>query len=466
MNPKDPEVLNGIGVIHFYHKRYRDAAAFFTAASQQQPPYLEATLNLAILSHQYLNNKPLALEKYHSYISVHPRPANAPAVEEVMVRLDMELNPQKYATNQPPSMLAKTNAPVLTNAPAVVQVATAAPPAAVTAPNARNTNFIALVEPPSNTNAVRSVPSKTVTNTVASANPVTAVKIPATPTAPASNPVTQPVVTTKVVTNETIATPSVTTQSPANTTAAVSEDVTADASKPAEKRGFFQRINPLNLFRSQPKPTTPLTPVKVTPTVKPTVVTSPSAEATAPGSFSSTTPLPKQPVVPHYAYLYPAKPEPGNRREATSFFEQGLKAQRENNFPVAVAAYRSAIQADPSFFVAQFNLGLAAYDADDLPASLRAYETALAIDPISVAARYNFALSLQKSGYYRDAANELEKMLAVAPTDIRGHLALANLYAQRLSDRTAAREHYQKVLQLNPHHAQAEEIRYWLIGNP
>ena len=49
---------------------------------------------------------------------------------------------------------------------------------------------------------------------------------------------------------------------------------------------------------------------------------------------------------------------------------------------------------------------------------------ALAIQPDSVDARYNFALALKTAGYVTDAANELEKILAANPNEVRAHLAL------------------------------------------
>jgi len=81
-------------------------------------------------------------------------------------------------------------------------------------------------------------------------------------------------------------------------------------------------------------------------------------------------------------------------------------------------------------------------------------------------ARYNFALALEKAGYLGDAASELEKLLAAYPHETRAHLALANLYAQQLHQSGRARAHYAKVLEEDPHHPQADLIRYWMTDNP
>jgi len=66
----------------------------------------------------------------------------------------------------------------------------------------------------------------------------------------------------------------------------------------------------------------------------------------------------------------------------------------------------------------------------------------------------------------RDAADELEKLLALHPDEARGHLTLGNLYADQLRDIPRARQQYNKVLQLDPSNPQAPAIRYWLVANP
>ena len=91
---------------------------------------------------------------------------------------------------------------------------------------------------------------------------------------------------------------------------------------------------------------------------------------------------------------------------------------------------------------------------------------ALAIRPDSETARYNFALVLKEAGYVPDAVNELKKILASHPNDVRAHLALGNLNAQQLYDFAAARVQYLEVLRLDPGNPQAADIQFWLSANP
>jgi tetratricopeptide (TPR) repeat protein len=194
-------------------------------------------------------------------------------------------------------------------------------------------------------------------------------------------------------------------------------------------------------------------PVRVNPPIVPTAATvsNPAPPATK--------------VIPRYAYRNLVRPAPGNRAESEGAFTQGLQAQRQKRLPDALAAFRDAVKADPAYFQARYNLAWTAYALKDWPTALEAYETALAIEPESTDARYNFALTLRQANYPLDAANELERVLARRPDDAGAHLSLANLYAQQLGGANMARPHYLKVLELQPTHPQATQIRYWLSEN-
>jgi tetratricopeptide (TPR) repeat protein len=171
-------------------------------------------------------------------------------------------------------------------------------------------------------------------------------------------------------------------------------------------------------------------------------------------------------VFARYTYLSPAKPLPGDHKSAERFFGEGIKAQQAGKPAQALASYQKAIQTDPAYFEAYYNQGLAAYGLGNWKDSLLDYEYALALKPNSTDARYNFALALQQSNYPLDAADELLEILNENPSDIRSHLLLANLYARQLNQPRLARQHYLKVLETDPRHPKAPEIRYWLAANP
>ena len=445
LSPQNPEALNDLGVILLQRNRPNDAAAYFNAAVRQQPDYAPALLNLAVVSQTYLNNRPLALQKYREYLALKPQPANWEAIDANARQLERELAPP-----------ARPNPPLVAANPA--------------------TN----IAKPVVTNPVRTVAA--VSNTpVARVEPKTnAPRVAATPMAP-SNPIPVPA-------PESVVKPEVVqlAEGPAVRTA---QDVQLSSARPSPppvveppspgeatpraqldpkqpKKGFFQKMNPANLFHRD---------------ARSSVSESPSTPAQAglerpvssnPDAVSRITPRSAPPVsVARYAYKSPSKTVAGNHIEAERYYTQALQTQRDQHNKEAETLYRKAVATDPGYFDAQFHLGLTASDLGDLALSLQAFEMALAITPDSFNARFYFALTLKKATYYQDAAQELEKLLAGASEESparlsAAHLTLANLYAEQLRQPQAARAHYSKVVELDPQNSQATAIRYWLRDNP
>jgi Tfp pilus assembly protein PilF len=245
------------------------------------------------------------------------------------------------------------------------------------------------------------------------------------------------------------------------TPAAERPKVRTEAGEPHEKKHLT--LNPASWFKGRKRNVPPPTPVNSAAEAQPQSPPEPQREtsiASKPAASQPSTPIRR------YTYQNPAKPTTGNRRKAESYFAQAVQAHHDRRLGEAVENYRQAINLDPGFFEAHYNLGLADYELKDLTESLSAYETALSINPTSVNARYNFALALEAASYYQDAANELEKLLEQRPDETRCHFSLASLYAERLEKPELARPHYRRVLELEPAHPKAGAIRYWLAANP
>ncbi|MEJ0091495.1 MAG: tetratricopeptide repeat protein [Limisphaerales bacterium] len=175
---------------------------------------------------------------------------------------------------------------------------------------------------------------------------------------------------------------------------------------------------------------------------------------------------PVAPVFPRYLYQSPRKPAAGDRVAASGAFTKAQIFEQASRWADAMQAYHQAATFDPQWFEAQYNYGVLAYRLHEFSAALSAYEMALAIQPYSVNARINFALTLKAAGYASDAVNELKKVAASSPGEVRAQLALGNLYAQQLREPAKARACYLKVLELDPRNAQANDIRFWLSANP
>ena len=439
--PQTAEALTYLGLIRYQRRRPNEAAQFFTKALKQQPDYSPALLNLAIIAQQDLNDPRLAVEKYREYLAVKPAPENVQNVAAIVRQLEAELNP---APREP-----------LTNA------VVATPP--------QHTNLVKAPEPlhaiaaprPAPTNAGRaqvSVKSEPSTNLARISTPTNATRAsPATNSQPPEHlEVVQLGADPVIKSAEDIAIPPRTAaESQLERPVEYSSNMSAAESR-AQKKGFFQRINPMNLFGHDGKS-------EASPLAMPNPTSDQLSRTPAQNTSSNTADYRN---FPRYAYRSPDRPLPGDKSAAEQAFASGVEEQQARRLPQAIQSYRRAAQLDPAFFDAHYNLGLAATQNGNLPLALAAYETALAIEPESLDARYNFGLVLKQSGYVFDAVTQFEKILAKFPNDGRAHLALGNLYAQQLQDPARAREHYMAVLSIAPQSPQAGAIRYWLTDHP
>ncbi len=425
------ETLNAIGLLQMQRGRPRDAIPSFTSALQQQPDYAPAALNLAVVYHQHLNERHLALLNYRKFLSVAKQAPEVAQVQKVVRQLENDLNPSVVVASAPP---------------------TAKPPATLASKGASPSN---------------AAPTKTETNfskTTSKAPPII------------SSPKAQPsprreahVEVTKLPDEPPLKSapdvPAIENPAPLSTSSEPPPRTFNRAPLPEKGAGTLTKINPANWFKRKPKQTPP--------SITELPATRPSIEKSA--EVSERTPTEKKqrnvattrttPTFPRYKYRMPSKPPEGKREEAEPFFSDGMQAQKDRRMVEALAAYRQAVKLDPSFYEAHYNMALAAHEVRELSAALAAYEQALAILPESVNARYNFAFTLQEAGYFHDAENELQKLLAQNPNETRAHLLLGNLCAQRLNQISNAREHYLKVLEAEPQHPQATQIRYWLAAH-
>ena len=382
--------------------------------------------------------------------------------------------PAVTGTGAPPAVAVTSPAPalVVTSAPPSTVAVTSSPPAAVT-----------ITEPPGQ-------PEKVVAAEPEAEPPAVAVETPAAPEPaleqveirdeaelqPARDlePVTLERAAVEVLTNAQNSAPSL-----AEEAAAVTPPPTESEAETAEprKRSFFSRLNPVSWFGSKDEEREAEKALEREAEAREkaeraaqkeaeraakskrrvTEVDRPLPTATAP----ATSP-PPLPVFPRYAYQTPRLAPAGNREEADRLVKAGVEAHRARRLGDAQATYARAVQADPTSFSAHFNLAVVAFDLEDWPRALASYERALAVAPQDPRARYGFGLALERAGYPLDAAAEWEKVLAANSEHVEAHLALANLYATTLADPAQARDHYQRVLQLQPNHPQAPMIRRWL----
>lgn len=431
LDPRNPEAMNGLGLACLERSRPGDAVKWFAAAIQSHPGFVPATLNLAVTAQQYLHDDKLALQYYHVYLDLNPRPDNWEDVSEIANTLEQAV---AMTAVPPPPPVAENQTPPVTQ-----------PQPVVTQPEIHRSPAYVPRTPPTTTTRPQPV--------IGRASPTPPPSIRSTPPANtvARNqppPARQPAPTAQII-------PVVSVQSnpqPVETP----ESSSSTNAEPAKKHGFWQKLNPAKWFQDQPmdqkyansgfssNPTNDVTPIPAVPVDQI---------------------HPEAPSFPRYSYLSTARPAPGDRTAAAGAFTRARVAEQASQWVDAMQAYHTAAEFDPSWFEAQYNYGVLSYRLGDQKQALEAYQMALAIQPDSVDARYNFALALKAADYVPDAIKELKKVLETNPDEIRAHLALANLYAQKMHDIPQAREHYQKVLDLDPGNPQAPDIRYWLSLN-
>jgi Flp pilus assembly protein TadD len=471
---RHPEALNGLGLIQVQRRRWQEALNHFSVAALLDPPYAPAVLNTAIVQHQHLNNRVAALQRYRQYLALQPRPAEWETVEATVRQLELELYPPQIATRPAPvavpaPTLPKTNALLSqSNATARVGPAVSSPPQTgktrTNPPAVTVSPRPAVSPPPASTNVLMAAarpsselprpPAKTAVSKDTETLPAKTAVATSEPPANAPSAETslrrkpEEIEVTRVQSDFVVKPPQDLSRAVAATAVEPSPmdrgGMNADGSTNAARRGFLSRLNP---FGGKPK----------NPATAP-----PSEQAALP----STGPGVSRSGPGRYAYLSPHAPTAGDRVESEKMFKRGLKAQKGGNRAQAIAEYQAAVKTDPANYDAYYNLGLAALDDGEVRLSLWAYEIALALKPGAEDARYNFALALKVAGYSLDATEQLQKLLDESPSDARAHLSLANLYAQQLEQPHLAREHYLRVLELNPRHPEAAKIRYWLTTNP
>jgi tetratricopeptide (TPR) repeat protein len=437
----EAEAYNGLGLARIQRGRPGEAAKFFTAALQARPDYAAARLNLATVSQQYLHDNKTALENYRAYLALTPRPANWDEVNALVFALEQAPAPVVAAASPPapaPAPVVKSNPPPVAIAeikpapknPAATHLSPSPRPSA-TAPS--QPEPVVKVSSPHNAQTIRAGGNGN--SSPAQTAPVQVVQVAPAPRIVATPAAAQPL---------------------------AEVPMPAPAPKPSLWHKLFGSSDADNSGSSK-FAANGVTPLPGSPgeTIAPTMPDAPEKKA-APVVIIAPAPV----DFPRYNFLSPARPPAGDRRAASGAFTQARAAEQDEKWTEALAAYRQAIELDPSWFQAQYNAGVIAQRLQNYDSALASYETALAVQPDSVDARYNFALALKSAGYVPDAADELRKILAANPAEVRAHLALANLCAQSLHDPAQARQHYLKVLELDPQNPHTADIQRWLAANP
>jgi tetratricopeptide (TPR) repeat protein len=444
LHPRHPQALNNLGIIQVQKRNPREAANYFNLVLTHDPAYAPALLNLAVLNQAAFNNRPAALQGYRKYLAAQPGAADSAAVQAVLSQLDAELNPAARPPRAPAPAAPPPTPTVRTTA-----VAAASPPRPAPATN-RSPATVASVPRPAPAPVAKPAPTPPPPSPVAITTPPPPAPVPSAPPIPVTEVAREELVVAPARDVSPAAVPAAP-ERPSSSPTAVPAAPAGDAAREDARRGLLTRLNP---FGGKGRPASP-GPVTNAPARPGQTVSAPPKPAPPP-----------PPPPPRYPLQTPAPVKPGNRAAAEPAFARGVTAQQGREFTKAIAEYQYALAQDPSYYEAYYNLAVAARDSGQLGLALAAYEGALGVKPDAADARYNFALALRAGGFTLDAADQLQQMLRARPDEVRLHLSLGNLYSQNLRENAKARNHYQRVLALQPGHPEAERIRAWLTANP
>jgi tetratricopeptide (TPR) repeat protein len=150
--------------------------------------------------------------------------------------------------------------------------------------------------------------------------------------------------------------------------------------------------------------------------------------------------------------------ENDHKRAYESYLEGCRLDEDETTFEGAEAAYRRALQLDPSLANALTNLGNLMFKRGQQQEAEQFYRSALAIDPEQPEAFYNLGFLLYDRGDIPEAISSFKRALASDPSFADAHFNLAMAYhdAGRAAE---ARPHWDAYLRLDPDSQWAEIAR-------
>lgn len=105
--------------------------------------------------------------------------------------------------------------------------------------------------------------------------------------------------------------------------------------------------------------------------------------------------------------------------EATAHYVRGSIQSHLKNTDASVAAYRRAVELDPSFVDARYNLGVVLADADRKEEALAEWEATLRVDPTCIDAAYNAGQVNYDLGRFAAALEQWRIAQKTTPNDFQ-----------------------------------------------
>jgi tetratricopeptide (TPR) repeat protein len=113
------------------------------------------------------------------------------------------------------------------------------------------------------------------------------------------------------------------------------------------------------------------------------------------------------------AYFEALRRDPRNK---FAYFDLGQIAQISKRPVAAESYYRLALEIDPSFGPALFNLAILRFEAGSAKDAIELYQTLLAASPDYAAAHYNLGVALRSIGKQREGDEEIARAIGLDRT--------------------------------------------------
>jgi len=117
----------------------------------------------------------------------------------------------------------------------------------------------------------------------------------------------------------------------------------------------------------------------------------------------------------------------------------GADLLKQDRLDEAIAEFQRAVEADPGYAAAQFNLGYAYERRDRIDDAIAQYKKAIQLEPGNVLGLNNLGVLYDKKGLYDEAVATFEQALRIDPANatVQGNLANARKNKATIQEREA-----------------------------
>ena len=146
----------------------------------------------------------------------------------------------------------------------------------------------------------------------------------------------------------------------------------------------------------------------------------------------------------------------GGEPQGHSSFDHGVALYQQGDLEGAIYAYRKAIQLEPTFYQAHYNLGIALLQRKDFSGAGAALQQAVQLKPGFASAYNNLGIAFSRQGKLDEAIGSFRQAIRhskdASNINFQFNLGIA---LWRSGDLPAAKEEFRKILTVEPQHREA-----------